>query len=152
MFVRCLRSRLSPDPISCSEFIQEGSTAFLAKGQGKGRSCWKPQGRNPSNLSIEDRRKNLQELKARTECKDCGRKGHWKGDKECPLNKQRYERKSHLAVKSNSDDSMILNSHSGSSRVIAVEHDSVNPSRSANSSAFISAITMSKIFPSICAD
>ena len=37
----------------------------------------------PPILSIENRSKKLQELNARTECKDCGRKGHWHGDREC---------------------------------------------------------------------
>ena len=26
----------------------------------------------------------LQQIKARTQCYDCGQKGHWRGDKTCP--------------------------------------------------------------------
>ena len=92
----------SPD--RCANFIQEGATAFRAfgKGKGKGKSKGKGKGKypvRPSNLSIEDRRKKLQELKSRTECKECGRKGHWKGDKECTMNTQKT---GYLAVKSSS--------------------------------------------------
>ena len=36
-----------------------------------------------SHLSIEDRRRKLQEIKARSTCKKCGKKGHWAGDREC---------------------------------------------------------------------
>ena len=40
-----------------------------------------------SSLFIEDRRKKLTELKAKTECRDCGRRGHWKGDNQCTMKK-----------------------------------------------------------------
>ena len=80
--VACLFDVLGPDCLqdaaACSDFIQNGNTAFLAKG-GKGKGKGKYPVR-PSNLTIEDRRKKLQDLKAKTECKDCGRKGNWKGD------------------------------------------------------------------------
>ena len=47
----------------------------------------------PSNLSVEDRRRKLRELKLKTECKDCGRKGHWRGDPQCTM------KKAHLAIR-----------------------------------------------------
>ena len=34
-------------------------------------------------MSIEDRRKKLKEIKAKTTYKKCGKKGHWAGDAEC---------------------------------------------------------------------
>ena len=36
----------------------------------------------------------LAKLKAKTPCKDCGRKGHWRGDKECTM-----QRKAHVATR-----------------------------------------------------
>jgi hypothetical protein len=99
--VACLFDALGKDcmsdPDRCACFVQDGTTAFLAyskgKGKGKGKFNGKKGGRRypvrPSNLSIEDRRKKLKELKSRTECKDCGRKGHWSGDKECTMSKQK---------------------------------------------------------------
>jgi hypothetical protein len=101
--VACIADVLGPecwaDPTSCAEFIQSGATAFLANGKGKkGKGKGKYPVR-PSNLSIEDRRKKLQEFKAKTECKDYGRKGHWRGDKECTMTKGRT---AHLAVQSKS--------------------------------------------------
>ena len=93
--IACLFDVLGPecldDPASCSNFVQNGATAFLAnskskKGKGKGKGKYPVR---PSNLSIEDRRKKLAELKSKTECKDCGRRGHWKGDKECTMNKHK---------------------------------------------------------------
>ena len=54
------------------------------KGKGKGRS----KGRYPvcpSHLSLEDRRRRFTELKAKTECRACGRKGNWPHDRECAM-------------------------------------------------------------------
>ena len=93
--VACLFDFLGPDclenPSTCSDFIQHGTTAFLANGKGKkGGSKGKVKYPvRPSSLSIEDRRKKLKDLKAKTECKDCGRRGHWKGDKECTMHRPR---------------------------------------------------------------
>ena len=39
-------------------------------------------------MAVDDRRKKLADLKARTRCVACGKKGHWKGDKMCSMNKQ----------------------------------------------------------------
>ena len=36
-----------------------------------------------SHLSIENRRRKLQEIKARSACRKRGKKGHWAGDREC---------------------------------------------------------------------
>ena len=47
--------------------------AYKSKGSGKGKKKGKGYPVRASNLSIEDRRKKLADLKARTECKDCGR-------------------------------------------------------------------------------
>ena len=42
----------------------------------------------------------LARLKAKTPCKDCGRKGHWRGDKECTMQRNRpYERRAHVATR-----------------------------------------------------
>ena len=98
--VACLYNTLgsdwSEDPETTSEFIQSGAVAFLTgkKGKGKGKGKGKHPLR-PSNLSIKDRRKKLKELKAKTECKDCGRKGHWRGDKECTMQKNRVSHHAH---------------------------------------------------------
>ena len=86
---------IETDAGACSDFIQNGSTAMMAtrgKGGTKGKKGKKYPVR-PSNLSIEDRRKKLAELKSKTECKDCGRRGHWRGDRECTMKKT-----AHLAV------------------------------------------------------
>ena len=40
---------------------------------------------SPSHLSLEDRRRRLKELKAKTECRACGGKGHWAHDRECAM-------------------------------------------------------------------
>ena len=59
--------------------------AYWSKGRGKGKGVRGRYPVRPSNPSTEDRRKKLQELKAKTECKDCGKKGHWRGDKQCTM-------------------------------------------------------------------
>ena len=69
-----------------------GRTKYLSfgkdKGQGKGKAKGKGKGRylvRPSHLSLEDRRRRLKELKAKTECRGCGREGHWATDRECAM-------------------------------------------------------------------
>ena len=37
-----------------------------------------------SQLSIEDRKKRLQEIKSKSKCLKCGQIGHWSGDPVCP--------------------------------------------------------------------
>ena len=87
------------------------ATAYLGcvKGKGKGIPMRKggTHGYRPrvSHLSIEDRRRKLQEIKARSTCKKCGKKGHWAGDRECTAptgthQKSKGDRKKvgHLAV------------------------------------------------------
>ena len=74
----------SPD--MCAHFFQDGSTAYIgtkSKGKSKGSKGRYPI--RPSNLPVEDRRKKLQELKQKSECKACGRKGHWRDDKQCTM-------------------------------------------------------------------
>ena len=108
--VACLADALGPecfeDACTCSDFIQAGAVAFLASRQkGNPKGSWTGSGRypvRPSNLTIEDRRKKLAELKAKTECKDCGKRGHWRGDKECPLRKGKTV---HLAFRSSCSSS-----------------------------------------------
>ena len=43
----------------------------------------------PSHLSKEDRRRRVKDLKAKTECRACGRKGHWANDRECTMSSTR---------------------------------------------------------------
>jgi hypothetical protein len=74
------------DPDAAAPYIQEASAAFVAFGKGKGKARGKGKYPvRPSNLTIEDRRAKLQQLKQRTNCKKCGRKGHWQGDKSFPM-------------------------------------------------------------------
>lgn len=64
----------------------KGEGKGKGKGKGNGKSKGKSQGefpvsRNP--LSLEERKKKLTELKARTNCQACGERGHWAGDQQC---------------------------------------------------------------------
>ena len=81
--VACLHDMMGEDmmlqPETSANFVQEGLTALYASkcGFGKGRSKGPGRGKGkypirPSNLTIEDRRKKLAELKAKSECKACG--------------------------------------------------------------------------------
>ena len=67
----------------------KGKYKGKGKGFGKGFGKWKggKKGYHGGNLSLEDRRKRLQEFKAKTKCQDCGKIGHWAGDAECPKKK-----------------------------------------------------------------
>ena len=68
------------------------SKGMKGKGYGKSKGYGKGKGINyakPGDLSLEDRRKKFQELKAKTKCQACGRVGHyWAGDNACPKRKQ----------------------------------------------------------------
>ena len=99
--VQTIGEHCTQDPELCSGIIQD-HTALVAnggKGKGKGNKSGKYPIR-PSNLALEDRRKMLAELKAKTPCKVCGRKGHWRGDKECTMRRNTpFERRANVAVK-----------------------------------------------------
>ena len=71
-----------------AQACQAEVVAYFARSKAKGKG--KPMGKHahgysprPSGLSIEDRRKKLKEVKSRSTCKVCGKKGHWAGDREC---------------------------------------------------------------------
>ena len=63
------------------------------KGKGKGKSKGKGKGKGTKPLA--ERKEQLAELKKRTKCKDCGKVGHWAGDKEC---RGKDNKSAHLAV------------------------------------------------------
>ena len=67
---------------------------FQKKGKGKGKGKFKPRS---SNLSIDDRKKKLLELKRKTQCRVCGRTGHWAGDKECHMRGEKTKAASYAA-------------------------------------------------------
>ncbi|CAE7728714.1 RE1 [Symbiodinium sp. CCMP2592] len=73
-----------------ADTVQCETVAFMAraKAKGKGKSVMQrsAHGYRPrsTGLTVEDRRRKLHEIKLRSTCKTCGRKGHWAGDKECP--------------------------------------------------------------------
>ena len=56
-------------------------------GRGKGKQGGNGKGGFPvvrSGLSVEDRKKRLQEIKSRSKRLRCGQTGHWSGDPQCP--------------------------------------------------------------------
>ena len=55
--------------------------AKASKGKIKGKGKGKYKG---NNLSLEERKKRLAELKSRTNYQACGARGHWAGDDTCP--------------------------------------------------------------------
>ena len=80
------------DPEVSAQLVQACAQANLSFGKekGKGKSKAKGKGKSkypvrPSHLSLEDRRRRLKELEAKTECRACGRKGHWANDRECAI-------------------------------------------------------------------
>ena len=64
---------------------------FNGKGKGKSKGKGKVKGKGKgkykgNNLSLEERKKRLAELKSRTNCQACGARGHLAGDDICPKN------------------------------------------------------------------
>ena len=86
---------------------------FKGKGKGKFKGKFRPKGKGfgkwkggkkgypGGNLSLEDRRRRLQEFKSKTKCQDCGKIGHWAGDQECP--KSNKKASAHIAFARNLD-------------------------------------------------
>ena len=93
-----LQGNLGEDPEAddaLAEALQLDAVAMVAwqrfngkvKGKGKGKIKGKGQGKYKcNNLSLEQRKKRLAELKSRTNCQACGARGHWAGDDTCPKN------------------------------------------------------------------
>ena len=75
------------DPEVSAQLVQASVQAYFSFGKekGKGESKGKGKGRylvRLSHLSLEDRRRRMKELKAKTDCRACGWKGHWANDRE----------------------------------------------------------------------
>ena len=75
------------DPEVSAQFVQASAQAYLSLGKEKGKGEGKGKGKGrylvrPSHLSLKDRRRRMEELKAKTECRASGRKGHWANDRE----------------------------------------------------------------------
>ena len=66
-----------------AEALQLDAVAIVAcqRFNGKGKGKYKG-----NNLSSEERKKRLAELKSRTNCQACGARGHWAGDDIYPKN------------------------------------------------------------------
>ena len=75
------------DARQIGEAIQLQLAAFVAFGKAKGKGGkGKGKGKGKivrSHLSLEDRRKQLLSLKAKSKCLRCGGMGHWSGDPQC---------------------------------------------------------------------
>ena len=69
--------------VAWQRFNDKGKGKSKGKGKIKGKSKGKYKG---NNLSLEERKKRLAELKSRTNCQACGARGHWAGDDICPKN------------------------------------------------------------------
>ena len=64
-----------------------GNEAYLGYDTSGYDGCGGKKGYHGGNLSLEDRKKRLQEFKAKTKCQDCGKIGHWAGNPECQRKK-----------------------------------------------------------------
>ena len=76
--------------------------AFFAK---SGRP-YKPKGVAREVINTSARKEKLKEIKKRTKCKACGQKGHWQGDPECPMNKNK-SKSSHMAMTVSSNSAFV---------------------------------------------
>ena len=71
-----------------AESIQLDYEAFFVRNQAKGKGHGGFAGPRhfevSGQLSMQEKKARLQQLKLRTECRKCGQKGHWSGDPRCP--------------------------------------------------------------------
>ena len=76
------------NPGVSAHLVQASVQACFSFGKEKGKGKGKGKGKfpvRPSCMPLEDRRQRLRELIAKTECRACGRKGHWAHDRECAV-------------------------------------------------------------------
>ena len=99
----CLEDDIEDNDIA--KMCQVETTAFIAwnkfgkkggKAGGKGKKGQRNRpkfsaGMKPK-LSLEERKKALEELKKKTKCLDCGELGHWAGDRVCKSPKKKHAR------------------------------------------------------------
>ena len=74
------------DPEVSAQLVQANVRAHFSFGKEKGKG--KGKGKFPvrsSRLPLSNRRRQLKELRERTEFNACGRKGHWAHDYECTM-------------------------------------------------------------------
>ena len=71
-----------------AECLQLEHEAYLARNKGKGKGFngfgQKREFDITGLVSFQERKARLAQLKAKTECRRCGQKGHWSGDGSCP--------------------------------------------------------------------
>ena len=71
-----------------AESIQLDGEAYYVRNQAKGKGHHGFQGQRhfeiSGQLSMQEKKARLQQLKSRTECRKCGQRGHWSGDPQCP--------------------------------------------------------------------
>ena len=65
-------------------FMSEAMAVAYKSAKAKLREKKKARGFQASPEAREARARSLESLKASTPCRDCGQKGHWSGDQECP--------------------------------------------------------------------
>jgi hypothetical protein len=118
-----------------------------SKGKGKGFGKHKGKGYSkgagkkgyksrPGDLSLEDRRKRLEELKKKTKCQACGQIGHWAGDNVCPKKKAIANLAVHTPGKCD-DGLMLPMSHDEDSRSLMAVRRTVSkkPERASSKSS-----------------
>ena len=71
-----------------AETLQLEHEAYLLRGHGKGKGHGGFQAQRQFDISgqvsLQERKARLAQLKAKTECRRCGGRGHWSGDSVCP--------------------------------------------------------------------
>ena len=82
-----------------AESLQLEHEAYLLRGHGKGKGHGGFQAQRQfdisGSVSFQERKARLAQLKARTECRRCGAKGHWSGDAACPKGQKKGGSKKH---------------------------------------------------------
>ena len=76
-----------------------------AKGKGHGGFAGQRHFEVSGSLSLQEKRARLQQLKLKTECRRCGQKGHWSGDRECPKSSGKGKRPGSTSTASTSASS-----------------------------------------------
>ncbi|CAK9056057.1 Transposon Ty4-J Gag-Pol polyprotein, partial [Durusdinium trenchii] len=76
-----------------------------AKGKGHGGFAGQRHFEVSGSLSLQEKRARLQQLKLKTECRRCGQKGHWSGDRECPKSSGKGKRSGTTSTASTSASS-----------------------------------------------
>ena len=91
------------------EAAHHESRIFLTQAKKQRAEVEKARGffRRTGEGNARDKEEHMRKVKARLPCAACGALGHWKDDKECPMNKNKKSHRAHMTLHTEASRDMI---------------------------------------------